>query len=427
TQILEAIEEVYFKLKNKIIDKEFIGGFEEWYWERNEKAKSEGAEKQLAFMNRLRRYLRIAIQVETEPEKIFKDFVELKKTFTELLRIFTPEKKSSNINLWERIRILENILFPKIGRMPRKGPDDALIHLHDFVDIASCLRLILTPAIPPVIPQKVEQKLFGISEKITNIFSGITLNFVTDAKYFTITTSENKKWKIPGISYKKVMEPFLSDFGVTEKKFFEALCGHIGLKIADSKQQTERYFILDPSFVDVFTKIGYLEKREQTDGSTIIFPRISEDTLFLQYLALSSTNRQAMQPDFAFWVSLVISYYLYQLVTNENMDNNNSFMGFIKDDLVRVSVIPHTVRSVIPHTVRSVALQLGGVDWYKRMPVDVETRKDVLSGLLRLSRCDFVRLQAHFEAQIVEEEYDEEVNDSQYMNDPRIWNNRKEN
>ena len=59
------------------------------------------------------------------------------------------------------------------------------------------------------------------------------------------------------------------------------------------------------------------------------------------------------------------------------------------------------------------------------MPVDVESRKDVLSGLLRLARCDFVRLQAHFEAHIEEEEFEVETSDEDYMKDPRIWNKKE--
>ncbi|HKZ40128.1 MAG TPA: hypothetical protein VJ044_04150, partial [Candidatus Hodarchaeales archaeon] len=272
---------------------------------------------------------------------------------------------------------------------------------------------MLTPAIPPVIPKNVENKLFGLSEKMVNIFSGISLNFVTDAKWFD-SKSETEQWKLPGISYKKVMSPFLSDFGVNELKFFESLCGHIGLVVADSKSDGEKYFILDPSFVKVFAKIGYLSSQKQEDGTTIWYPRVSDETLFLQYLALTATNRQAMQTDFAFWVCLVISYYLYQLVSSELLGEKNVFHGFVKDDLTRVSIIPYTVRAV--------ALHIGGIEWYKFMPVDVESRKDILSGLLRLTRCDFARLQAHFDAQIEEEE----PGDEDYMKDSRIWNRKEQ-
>ena len=409
-QIIDAFNEVAKKIQNKDLTREFLPSFDEWFWEKSEKAKSGESEKLIAYIDRLRRYVRIAIQLEEKPDKISKDFLAAHEFYEKLLEIFVTETENIyDLSIWERFDILEDILFTRIGRLPGKGPDDALIKLHQYLDITNCLRLMLTPAIPPVIPKNIEKKLFGLSEKISNIFAGISLNFVTDAKWFDIVSPDNEKWKLPGISYKLVMEPFLSDFGVSELKFFDTLCGYIGLRLVENKDKNEKYFILDPTFVKVFSKIGYLSHKNLEDGTIIWYPQISDDTLYLQYLALVTTNRGAIQPDFAFWISLVIAYYFYQLISDEYIDQNNLFAAFLKDDLVRVSIIPYTVRAV--------ALHLGGLEWYTIMPVEVESRKDVLSGLLRLSRCDFTRLQAHFESQIEEEDTSEE----DYMNDPRIW------
>ena len=263
---------------------------------------------------------------------------------------------------------------------PNKGPDSCLVYLSSLTSIFDNLKLILTPIIPPVIPKKIEKKLFGISEKITNIFNGISLNFVTDPIFFDITfhgADGDEQWRIPGISYQKVMEPFLSDFGVAEQKFFKALCGHIGLQIAESKVENEEYFLLDPSFVKVFSKIGYLHKQVQNDGKIIWYPKVSDETLYLQYLSLVATNRSAVQPDFAFWISLTFAYYLYLLIYEEFLGKSNSFKQFIRDDLVRVSIVPYSVKSI--------ALQLGGVSWANRIPTELDTRKDVLSGLLKIT------------------------------------------
>lgn len=428
-QIVDALLEVEPKLKGKIINNDFMVKFTEWFWKQNQKAKSAGREKTLAFVNRIRRYLRIVIQlkgekIEESSVQIHQDFNELLSFFQVLYRMFQEPDEASeeeDLSFFDRIELLESMIFPRVGTEPGKGPDSCLIHLSQFEDIVSCLRVLLTPTIPPTIPKKIDQKLFGLSEKISNIFAGITLNFVTDAKYFDITakTEQGKQqWKIPGISYKKVMEPFLSDFSVTEKDFFNALCGHIGLQIATSKAEEETYFILDPTFISVFHKIGYLQKQEQKDGSTIWYPKISEDTLYLQYLALVATNRQAVQPDFAFWISLTFAYFLYRLISEEFIKPENVFRGMITDDLVRVTIVPYLVKTI--------ALELGGVGWGKKMPVDLEGRKDILSGLLKISNCNFSRLKTHFDerADHLFEEYDEdeeEVDVDRLFKDNRYW------
>jgi len=435
-QILDAFLEIEPKIQGKTINNEFMSKFNEWFWKRNQKAKSAGSEKTLAYMNRIRRYLRIALQLKFQSDngdetddkddfsvKIHQDFDDLVSFFQELLRMFEDPEDSSNKNelsYIDRIHALEEIILPRIGTEPGKGPDTCLIHLSQFTDIVSCLRVLLTPAIPPIIPKNVEQKLFGLSEKISNIFAGITLNFVTDAKYFDIMTKTETgevKWQIPGISYKKVMEPFLSEFSVNEKDFFKALCGHIGLQIAQNNTEKEPYFILDPTFIEVYYKIGYLRKIVQEDGSVIWYPQISEDTLYLQYLALVATNRQAAQPDFAFWISLTFAYYLYRLISEEFVTSDNIFRGMVTDDLVRVSIVPYSVKTI--------ALEIGSLDWAKKIPVEIETRKDVLSGLLKISNCNFSQLKSHFDQRIESlfEEYDadEEVEAEDLLSDARYW------
>ncbi|MHA2362767.1 MAG: hypothetical protein ACXAC7_02335 [Candidatus Hodarchaeales archaeon] len=422
SQILDALLEIEPKIKGKSIDNDFFTEFSEWFWKRNQKAKSAGTEKTLAYMNRIRRYIRIAIQMKTSSDKIHQDFSDLVSFFQELLRMFQDPEEAANeedLSYLERIEILETILFPKIGIEPGKGPDDCLIHLSQFIELVSCLRVLLTPTIPPTIPKKIERKLFGLSEKISNIFAGITLNFVTDAKFFDVTAntpSGEEQWQIPGISYRNVMEPFLSDFGVNEKDFFKALCGHIGLQIAESKKEDGMYFILDPSFIDVYYRIGYLLKKDQEDGKTLWHPQISEDTLYLQYLALVATNRSAVQSDFAFWISLTFAYYLYRLISEEFIKPQNIFRGVVTDDLVRVSIVPYSVKAI--------ALHLGGLEWSRKMPVEIETRKDVLSGLLKISNCNFTRLKAVFDerSDLLFEEYEEEeVEVEKLLSDKRYW------
>ena len=216
------------------------------------------------------------------------------------------------------------------------------------------------------------------------------------------------------------MEPFLSDFGVNELTFFKTLCSHIGLQIAENKVNNEEYFILDPSFVNVFSKIGYLQKVDQKDGSVIWYPKISEETLYLQYLALVATNRIGVQPDFIFWICLTFAYNLYKLISKEFLSPDNVFRNFLIDDLVRVSVLPYAVKSI--------ALELGGLEWARRIPVELESRKDVLSGLIKISSCDLNKLEEQYdrfadelwagESSEIEEE-DADIDD--IMSDSRFW------
>lgn len=421
-QILDAFGEVSPKLRGKTVDKNFLPDFEEWFWDRNQKARSADTEKMLAFMNRLRRYLKIAVQLGATPGQIQDDYRELFTFFETLLELYqNPEEAvgEDELSYLDHVEVLEKLLFPRVGMEPGQGPDSCLVYLSKLPEIYSCLRVLLTPTIPPTIPKKIDRKLFGISEKTTNIFNGITLNFVTDVRYFDVTANlptGEEQWKLPGISYHKVMEPFLSDFGVNEKTFFKTLCSHIGLQVAKSEKEDEMFFILDPSFVKVFHKIGYLQRRELEDGAVLWYPQISEETLFLQYLALVATNRAAVQPDFAFWISLTFAYYLYRLVSEKFLRPGNVFRGFVVDDLVRVSIIPYSAKSV--------ALELGGIDWARKMPTELEPRKDVLSGLLKISTCDHARMLAKFEEKVedlFEEAEEEEVEADELLSDPRFW------
>lgn len=425
-QILDAFAEVEPKLVNKKIDRDFLSTFDEWFWERNQKAKSADSEKTIAFINRLRRYLRIAMQFKTPSDQIQRDFDQVQEFYTYFLKLIQdPDQElDDDLSYVQRVKVLEKIFFPRVGQERGKGPDSCLVYLTQFSDIFQCLKTILTPTIPPVIPKKIERKLFGISEKIVNIFSGITLNFVTDPQFFDVTRhneSGDELWKIPGISYKKVMEPFLSDFGVNELTFFKTLCGHIGLQVAESKVKNEDYFILDPSFVNVFAKIGYLQKNVQKDGTTIWYPKISEETLYLQYLALVATNRIGVQPDFIFWICLTFAYNLYKLIAQEFLSSDNVFRNFLIDDLVRVSVLPYAVKSI--------ALELGGLDWAKRIPVEVESRKDVLSGLIKISSCSISKLEEQYDKiadefwEGVSSDEEEEISDiDDILSDAKYWN-----
>lgn len=381
-QIIDAFEEINPRIKNKKINRDFLSTFDEWFWERNQKAKSAESEKTIAYINRLRRYMRIAVQLNTTSDKIHQDLSELHSFYSFLNQIYRePEKEiEEDLSFVDRIQVLEKLLFPRVGMEANHGPDSCLVYLSTLSSIFESLKVLLTPIIPPVIPKKIEKKLFGISEKIQNIFNGIALNFVTDAKFFDITyhgAEGDETWLIPGVSYQKVMEQFLSDFGVAELKFFKALCGYIGLQIAEHKVNNEEFFIIDPTFVKVYYKIGYLHKEIIEDEEKIIwYPKISDETLYLQYLSLVATNRFAIQPDFAFWISLVFAYYLYLLISEEFVSEDNSIKQFIKDDLVRVSIVPYSVKCI--------ALHLGGIEWANRMPTELDSRKDILSGMLKI-------------------------------------------
>ncbi len=424
-QILDAFGEIEPKISYKVINRDFLSTFDEWFWERNQKAKSADSEKTIAYINRLRRYLRIAMQFKTPSDQIHRDFTELQNFYTYFLKLIQdPDLElDDDLSYVQRVKVLEKIVFPRVGMEPGKGPDSCLVYLTQFSDLFPCLKTILTPTIPPVIPKKIERKLFGISEKIVNIFSGITLNFVTDPQFFDVThhsPSGDENWKIPGISYKKVMEPFLSDFGVSELTFFKVLCSHIGLQVAENKVNNEEYFILDPTFVNVFSKIGYLQKNVQNDGTIVWYPKISEETLYLQYLALVATNRIGVQPDFIFWICLTFAYNLYKLIAQEFLSSDNIFKNFLIDDLVRVSVLPYAVKSI--------ALELGGIEWASRIPVEVESRKDVLSGLIKISICDISKLEEQYD-KIADElwsgddsEEKEPADIEDIMSDSRFWN-----
>ena len=424
-QIIDAFNEVEPKLVNKKIDRDFLSSFDEWYFERNQKVKSADSEKSIAYVNRLRRYLRIALQFKTPSDQIKHDFDELQKFYTYFLRLIQDpdQEQDEDLSYIQRVKVLEKIFLPRVGMERGKGPDSCLVYLTQFKDLFSCMKTLLTPTIPPIIPKNVEKKLFGISEKMVNIFSGITLNFVTDPQFFDVThhgPKGDEVWKVPGISYQKVMEPFLSDFGVSEMNFFKALCAHIGLGVAESKIKNEEYFILDPSFVPVFAKIGYLQQNIQKDGTIIWYPKISEETIYLQYLALVATNRIGAQPDFIFWICLTFAYNLYRLIGQEFLSSDNVFRNFLIDDLVRVSVLPYAVKSI--------ALELGGLDWAKRIPVEVESRKDVLSGLIKITSCNLQTLEEQYDKiademwEDTEKEDDEEEADlDDIMSDSKFW------
>ncbi|HKZ40484.1 MAG TPA: hypothetical protein VJ044_05945 [Candidatus Hodarchaeales archaeon] len=125
SQIIEALTEVREYTQRREISAVRLDKLDEWFWERNQKAKSSDAEKKLAFMNRIRRYFRIAFQLGNSSDKIHADFDELVTFFTELLDLFSSKDNSDNLSLWDRIEILEEILFPRTGRRSGRGPNDA--------------------------------------------------------------------------------------------------------------------------------------------------------------------------------------------------------------------------------------------------------------------------------------------------------------
>jgi hypothetical protein len=137
-------------------------------------------------------------------------------------------------------------------------------------------------------------------------------------------------------------------------------------------------------------------------------------------LALVATNRIGVQPDFVFWICLTFAYNLYKIIAEEYLSSDNVFRNFIIDDLVRVSILPYACKSI--------ALELGGLDWAKRIPVELESRKDVLSGLIKINNCNIVKLQEKYD-QIADQLWDstmdendnEESNIEDIMSDSRFW------
>ena len=163
-QILDAFGEVEPKLSHKTIDRDFLSTFDEWFWERNQKAKSADCEKTIAYINRIRRYLRIAMQYKTSSDQIREKFKELRDFYEYFLKLIQDpdEELDEDLSYVQRVKVLEKIFFPRVGMEPGKGPDSCLVYLSQFTDLFPCIKTILTPTIPQVIPKKIERKLFGI-------------------------------------------------------------------------------------------------------------------------------------------------------------------------------------------------------------------------------------------------------------------------
>ena len=157
-QILDSFGEVEPKLAYKTIDRDFLSTFDEWFWERNQKAKSADSEKSIAYINRLRRYLRIAMQFKTPSDQIKRDFDELHQFFEYYLKLIQdPDLElDDDLSYVQRVKVLEKVFFPRVGLEPGKGPDSCLVYLSQFSDLFPCIKTILTPTIPPVIPKKIE-------------------------------------------------------------------------------------------------------------------------------------------------------------------------------------------------------------------------------------------------------------------------------
>ncbi len=253
-----------------------------------------------------------------------------------LLHITNPDETNlENTILYVLVKFIEERLLPR-------GRNLSIIYsklLGYSSDLYDCQRHMLQPH--TYYREKLESSdLFeipGISPKVYNIINNITSLFNLDPNFGEFPERENQE--LPMILKSEVFEPYIDSIANAEEEAIEKISERFGLRIIDGI-----FIVPSEDLVDLLTENNFFRKNSQSDGKVRLIPQLSNESLFLYYLAFSSQRRGFLSRELINWISMNFAFLIYMGILKWKLSDQNIFYPIFKDLQTNEKILPYLMK-----------------------------------------------------------------------------------
>ncbi|MHA1234538.1 MAG: hypothetical protein ACTSQL_05575 [Promethearchaeota archaeon] len=177
----------------------------------------------------------------------------------------------------------------------------------------------------------------GISPKVYKIVNNITSLFNLDPNFGEFPERENQE--LPMILKSEVFDPYIDSIANAEEEAFEQISERFGLRIIDGI-----FLVPRESLVDLLTENNFLRTTSQSDGKVRLIPQLSNESLFLYYLAFASQRRGFLSKELINWISMNFAFLIYMGILKWKLSDQNIFYPIFKDLQTNEKILPYLMK-----------------------------------------------------------------------------------
>ena len=256
-----------------------------------------------------------------------------------LLRHITNPDESNleNTYLFVLVKFIEDKLLPR-------GANLSIIYnklLNASIEFYECQRHTLQPH--TYYREKVDNpdlfEIPGISPKVYQIINNITSLFNLDPNFGEYP--ERVRAELPMILKSEIFMPYIDSIAKAEEESIDTLAERIGLRPLN-----EIFLAPNHDFVEILLSHNFLNEIKQQDGIIRLFPRFSNETLILYYLAFASQRRGFLSKELINWISMNFAFLIYMGILKWKLSDENIFYNIFKDLQTNEKVLPYLMKLI---------------------------------------------------------------------------------
>ena len=255
-----------------------------------------------------------------------------------LQHITNPDEQNlENTYLYVLVKFIEEKLLPR-GRNLKVIYNKLLEISHDLYD---CQRHILQPH--TYYREKLEDSDFfeipGISPKVYQLINNITSLYNLDPNFGDFPERENQE--LPMILKTAIFNPYIDSIANAEEEAIDQISERIGLRIID-----EIFLAPRENLIEIMLENNFIHSTKQSDGKTRLLPRLSNETLYLYYLAFASQRRGFLSKELINWISMNFAFLIYMGILKWKLSDQNIFYPIFKDLQTNEKILPYLMKLI---------------------------------------------------------------------------------
>jgi hypothetical protein len=255
-----------------------------------------------------------------------------------LQHITNPDEQNlENTYLYVLVKFIEEKLLPR-GRNLQIIYNKLLEASHDLYD---CQRHILQPH--TYYREKLEDSDFfeipGISPKVYQLINNITSLYNLDPNFGEFPERENQE--LPMILKADIFNPYIDSTANAEEEAIDKISERIGLRIMD-----EIFLAPRENLIEIMLENNFIRSTIQSDGKIRLLPQLSNETLYLYYLAFASQRRGFLSKELINWVSMNFAFLIYMGILKWKLSDQNIFYPIFKDLQTNEKILPYLMKLI---------------------------------------------------------------------------------
>jgi hypothetical protein len=255
-----------------------------------------------------------------------------------LQHITNPDEQNlENTYLYVLVKFIEEKLLPR-GRNLQIIYNKLLEASHDLYD---CQRHILQPH--TYYREKLEDSDFfeipGVSPKVYQLINNITSLYNLDPNFGDFPERENQE--LPMVLKADIFNPYIDSTANAEEEAIDQISERIGLRIMD-----EIFLAPRENLIEIMLENNFIRSTIQSDGKIRLLPQLSNETLYLYYLAFASQRRGFLSKELINWVSMNFAFLIYMGILKWKLSDQNIFYPIFKDLQTNEKILPYLMKLI---------------------------------------------------------------------------------